>query len=202
MDANERAIERAFGSSADNGDVESHKVSLAAGGVVMDEQGHVLLIRENYGKRRYGLPGGRVDAGETPEEAVVREVREETGLEVAPSWLIGTIQNRDWNEPMLILVYRCEVVGGDLAIQDPDEIAELAWFDPADYPEPTTLSGPPAVRAAVAQMRGVQLEHALTARDAPFGSPRCRGTSETWSARSDRVSTSGPSVRERGRGLL
>lgn len=70
--------------------MESHKVSLAADGVVMDEQGHVLLIRENYGKRRYGLPGGRVDAGETPEEAVVREVREETGLEVAPSWLIGT----------------------------------------------------------------------------------------------------------------
>lgn len=45
---------------------------------------------------------------------------------------------------MLILVYRCEVVGGTLAIQDPAEIAELAWFDPADYPEPTTLSGPPA----------------------------------------------------------
>lgn len=93
----------------------------------------------------------------TPEDAVVREVREETGLEVTASGLIGTIHNRDWDDPMLILVYRCEVVGGDVAIQDPGEIAELGWFDPSEYPTPSTLSGPPAVRAAVQGLRGVIL---------------------------------------------
>lgn len=138
--------------------MDDHKVSLAAGGVVIGDDGRVLLIRENYGQQRYGLPGGRVDAGETPEAAVVREVREETGLEVTPAALIGTIHNRDWKDPMLMLVYRCEVSGGDLAIQDPDEIAELGWFSPDEYPSPPTLSGPPAVRAAAAGMTGVQLD--------------------------------------------
>lgn len=77
-------IERTFGVVVDNGHVSDHKVPLAAGGVILDERGQVLRIRENYGKRRYGLPGGRVDAGETPEQAVVRDVREETGLDVTP----------------------------------------------------------------------------------------------------------------------
>ena len=108
------------------------------------------------GRRRYGLSGGRVDAGETP-EAVIRELREETGLDVIPTALIGTIHNRDWEDPMLILVYRCEVTDGEPAIQDPDEIAELGWFDIDDHPDPPTLSGPPAVRAARAGMTGVQL---------------------------------------------
>lgn len=59
---------------------------------------------------------------------------------------------------MLILVYRCQVTGGELAIQDPSEIAELGWFAPSEYPTPSTLSGPPAVRAAVAGLRGVVLD--------------------------------------------
>lgn len=142
----------------ENGDVSDHKVSLAAGGVILDEHGQVLLIRENYGRHRYGLPGGRIDAGETPEDAVVREVREETGLVVTTSGLVGTIHNRDWSEPMLILVYRCHVIGGELAIQDRDEIAELGWFKPSEFSTPSTLSGPPAVRAAVAGLRGVVLD--------------------------------------------
>ena len=118
----------------------------------------MLLIRENYGEHRYGLPGGRVDAGETPEEAVSREVREETGLDARVTELIGTMHNRDWTDPLLILVYRCEVRDGQAQVQDPTEIAAVGWFDPAAYPSPATLSGPPAVRAAVARLSGVMLE--------------------------------------------
>jgi ADP-ribose pyrophosphatase YjhB (NUDIX family) len=62
---------------------------LAAGGVIFDHQGRLLLIHENYGSRRYNLPGGAVEEGETPWAAVVREVREETTLEVEPEELSG-----------------------------------------------------------------------------------------------------------------
>jgi 8-oxo-dGTP pyrophosphatase MutT (NUDIX family) len=39
------------------------RVELAAWAIVLDERGRVLLIRENYGRRRYGLPGGAVEPG-------------------------------------------------------------------------------------------------------------------------------------------
>lgn len=47
--------------------------------VLLDESGRVLLVKENYGERRYGFPGGLVDPGEAPQDAAVREALEETG---------------------------------------------------------------------------------------------------------------------------
>jgi len=54
----------------------------SAGGVVVDANGHVALIRERdrRGRRRWTLPKGRIDPGETPESAAMREVYEESGL--------------------------------------------------------------------------------------------------------------------------
>ena len=65
---------------------------LCAGVVIFNEVGQVLLIKENYGQHRYGLPGGRVEPGERPEEAAAREALEETGLEVEIGDLVGVRQ--------------------------------------------------------------------------------------------------------------
>lgn len=138
--------------------MDDHRVSTAAGGVIFNDEGDVLLIKENYGRHRYGLPGGRVDYGETPEEAVIREVREETGLEVTVTDLIGVLHNKRWDDPLLILVFRCELVTGEPAIQDPNEIAEVGWYDPTNFPVPSTMSGPAAVRAVLANRSGVLLD--------------------------------------------
>lgn len=69
---------------------------VSAGGVVIRE-GRVLLVRLTYGAQagRYIFPGGRVDPGETLDEAVVREVREETGVEASVEGLIGVRTRRD-----------------------------------------------------------------------------------------------------------
>ncbi len=48
--------------------------------VILDGGGRVLLVKENYERRRWTLPGGAIDADETPWDAAVREVAEETGL--------------------------------------------------------------------------------------------------------------------------
>src|SRR2546430_16924216 len=55
-----------------------------AGAVVKDQAGRLLLVRRGRepGRGRWSLPGGRVEPGETAAEAAVREVREETGLDV------------------------------------------------------------------------------------------------------------------------
>jgi mutator protein MutT len=63
----------------------------AAGAAVFADDGRlVLLIKENYDRRRWGFPGGAVEPGETPEQAVVRETREETGVEVRVDALVGS----------------------------------------------------------------------------------------------------------------
>jgi len=66
---------------------------LGAGGVVFDALGRVLLIRDRNGF--WVFPKGHVDPGETPEEAAVREVREETGIEARILAPLGTTRYRN-----------------------------------------------------------------------------------------------------------
>src|SRR3954463_6150734 len=63
------------------------------GAVVHDAAGRLLLIRRGHEPSRglWSLPGGRIEAGETAEQAVVREVREETGLEVRVGEPVGHV---------------------------------------------------------------------------------------------------------------
>jgi acetyl-CoA carboxylase carboxyl transferase subunit beta len=64
-----------------------------AGAVVRDGEGRLLLIQRanEPGRGRWSLPGGRVEPGESAAAAAVREVHEETGLEVAVTGLLGTV---------------------------------------------------------------------------------------------------------------
>ena len=80
--------------------------------VSMDD-GLVLVKRDiEPALGRWSFPAGYVDRGETVEEAAVREVREETGLEVGLSGLVGLYSDRD--SPVVMAVYSAEVVGGEL----------------------------------------------------------------------------------------
>lgn len=67
------------------------KVWLAVGGIVKSSEGHWLVVKKRYGglKGKWSLPAGFVDEGETADEAVVREVKEETGLDCVVKGLIG-----------------------------------------------------------------------------------------------------------------
>lgn len=85
-------------------------------------------------------------------------MREETGLEVTVTDLIGVLHNKRWEDPLLILAFRCEYVSGEPAVQDPSEIAEVGWYDPTSFPSPSTMSGPAAVKAALANRSGVLLD--------------------------------------------
>ena len=84
---------------------------LGANGLVINELGHVLLIQRDD-SRSWGLPGGGLDKGETPTEAVTREVEEETGLKTLPVRLVGLYFRQEKEADRLMFLFRCLVRGG------------------------------------------------------------------------------------------
>jgi mutator protein MutT len=70
------------------------RVVRCVGAVIHDPTGRLLLIRRGHDPHRglWSLPGGRIEAGESPEQAVVREVREETGLEAELVERLGDVK--------------------------------------------------------------------------------------------------------------
>lgn len=133
-------------------------VLYASSVLVFDEGGRVLLIRENYDRRRYGLPGGAIEPGETPVEAAVREAREETVVEVAIGSLVGLYTLRTSGHTLVGFVFRAAIARGKPAVPDTGEIAEVGWFDPRSLPEPTTNVLGPALEDALAGRLGVARE--------------------------------------------
>ncbi|MFD1512640.1 NUDIX hydrolase [Halomarina rubra] len=98
--------------------------------VVTDDDGR-LLLQHRADDGTWGIPGGWVDPGESPTEAVVREAREETGLVVEAVESLGVFTRRPGAHGphgQLQLPYRCRVVGGDV---DPShESLAVAYRDP------------------------------------------------------------------------
>ena len=80
------------------------------------------------------LPGGFVELGETTVEAVIREVREETGLETQVSRLVGVFSDpkRDPRGPTVSIAYALDVIGGRLAAGS--DAAEILLLDPNELP--------------------------------------------------------------------
>jgi 8-oxo-dGTP diphosphatase len=103
---------------------------VAVGAVAVTE-GRLLVVRRGRGVAtgRWSLPGGRVEGGETIAEALVREVREETGLDVRVDGLCGVAERRFDTHAFVILNYWCAVTGGTLSAGD--DAAEARWADPA-----------------------------------------------------------------------
>lgn len=111
----------------------------SAGVLITDGQGRVLLVKHNYGLRRWSVPGGVVEPGETPEVAATREALEEIGVQVRLTGLHGQYLVHGLDRPELdVFVYSALVESGNIRIADPAEIADLRWFDPLKPPKPLT----------------------------------------------------------------
>ena len=110
--------------------MSEEKRSVAA--VVLNEKGEILLV-----KRRdapiWILPGGGIDPGETPEKAVVREVKEETGIDVAITRHVAeyTPINR---LSYLTYLYECKEISG--TIKTSEETKQVGFFDLKALPDP------------------------------------------------------------------
>ncbi len=131
--------------------------------VVLDERGRVLLIRRSD-NGYWALPGGAQDLGESTAQAAVREVKEETGIDVEIIGISGI-----YSDPKHVIAYddgevrqefsiclRARPVGGSLRTSD--ESSQVDWVDPAELAErrihPTML---------------LRIEHGLDAQEPYIG---------------------------------
>jgi 8-oxo-dGTP diphosphatase len=104
------------------------------GAVIKDARGRLLLIKRGHepGTGLWSLPGGRVEPGETDAEALVREMREETGLVVVAGRLLGSVRRPLANGDVLdIRDYAATIIGG--ALNPGDDAADARWVDAEDF---------------------------------------------------------------------
>lgn len=97
--------------------------------VLADEQGRVLLLRATYADQAWGLPGGAVDPGETVHEALLRECREELGVEPIVRYLSGVYYHSAVSSH--VLIFRCDLPDGAEIVLSPEH-AELRWTPPSE----------------------------------------------------------------------
>ena len=124
---------------------------LVTAAIIFDEE-KVLITRRPDGKRHPGLwefPGGKIEPGESPEEALYREIREELAAEVCVAEIFEVVFYRyDWG-PVLILAYRCQLLTNtihDIGVTEhrwvhPKDLAEFSIL-PADQPMINRLKRP------------------------------------------------------------
>lgn len=90
--------------------------NLGAFGIIFDVQGRVLLCHRRD-MDAWNLPGGGIESGELPTEATIREVKEETGLDVVIERLVGVYGKPD-KPTSLVFSFVCRVTGGELDLTD------------------------------------------------------------------------------------
>ncbi|MGC2175970.1 MAG: NUDIX hydrolase N-terminal domain-containing protein [Acidimicrobiales bacterium] len=110
---------------------------VAVGAAVTNERGQLLLIkRADSGYWLY--PTGWCDVGYSAPEVVVKEVLEETGIDVEPIRLIGVLDGMRLGEsriPLYSLLFFCRAVSGELVLH-PLEVADAGWFFRDELPSP------------------------------------------------------------------
>src|SRR5882762_10390644 len=100
-----------------------------AGCIITDKQRRILLLHRNTAKRQqWEIPGGKVEGGEAPTKAAIREAKEELGVIVDVDKLLG---ERTFTEDGFTLHYtwfRAQIIEGEPSVTEPDTFNNLRYF--------------------------------------------------------------------------
>lgn len=114
--------------------------TLGVGVVVINEKNEILLIKERHSSIGFKLPGGHIDDAELIQSAVVREVKEETGIDVSFESVIslGHFYPHQFNKSNLYILCTAKALSYKISIEDTHEILECIWLDVNEYLEDET----------------------------------------------------------------
>ena len=102
-----------------------------AAAVILDENKNILLVKSTYNRfHPWGMPGGSLEYGEQPEEAIIREIWEETHLKISVEKLLLI---NSWLPDRVGMYYLCRITGGMFAPSD--EVSEFAYFPLDNLPD-------------------------------------------------------------------
>jgi 8-oxo-dGTP diphosphatase len=99
---------------------------------ILTKDGSVLLVKRNIepGLGRWGLPGGFIEAGESPKDAAIREVFEETGLHCQPLEVLDACSVlKGYYGDLIVLCYTAEIIDGTLSAGDDADTVEFFEFE-------------------------------------------------------------------------
>jgi len=131
--------------------MSSGVVGVGCGAAILREN-HLLLVKRRKAPEAgfWSLPGGKVDFLERAEDAAIREIAEEIGVQIALGPLLCLIQmigvdGQHWVSP----VYGASIAAGEPVNREPDKIEAIGWFALDDPPAPLAQ----AAREAIAHLR-------------------------------------------------
>jgi 8-oxo-dGTP diphosphatase len=111
-------------------DHDSKKMTVTA--AILEKDGRIFIARRKQGSRlafKWEFPGGKIEADETPEACLRRELQEEFGIDVIVGSFVGRSSHRYPHGEIELLAYRVTHVSGDFQLRDHEEIL---WVWPND----------------------------------------------------------------------
>lgn len=120
-------------------------IGVGVGAILVNDRSQVFLAKRGpLAKNERGLwefPGGSVEFGERLADALIREMREEYGVEIEVGALLDVVdhilphEGQHWVSPTFI----CKIVSGEPSIQEPGKCDAIGWFDPDQVPTDLTV---------------------------------------------------------------
>nr|WP_026682894.1 NUDIX hydrolase [Priestia megaterium] len=106
-----------------------NRVDVAYAFIYKEDENKILMVNNKGGG--WSLPGGAVEQGKTLEQAVIREVKEETSLTIKAGEIIAVNEAffKEKGHHALFITFKAKVIEGEISIIDRDEISEIEWVD-------------------------------------------------------------------------
>lgn len=131
--------------------VSSKAPRVGCGALIRNEKNEILLVKRLRDPEAgyWGFPGGKVDFGETDQQATVREVKEELGINIKLSSLAHLVNyiDIDNDQHWLAPVYNATIVDGAPSIQEPEALSDWKWFSLETLPDLLTEATRQTVQA-------------------------------------------------------